>query len=88
MGTDPVIVTSIKGAKNQRLTQVTSHPGILDAVGQPRDSFTGEVYVRTQDWNFYLGDTIRQPIEDKVGRWHLWLELQGERIAEKAFDAA
>ncbi len=79
-------VTNVKGAKNQKLTYCIEHPGILDAAGQPRPPFDGEVYVKTQDWNFYLGDTIWEPIEDKLGPWRMWLALRGERIAEKTFE--
>ena len=79
-------VTAIKGAKNQKLTYVIDHPGILDADGHPRPAFEGEVYVKTQDWKFYLGDTIWEPIDDKLGPWHMWLELDGEVIAEKTFE--
>ena len=79
-------VVNIKGAKNQQLDYCIYHPDIPDADGVPRPPFDGTVYVKTNDWNFFLGDTVWEPIADKVGDWRLTLEMGGEIIAEKTFE--
>ncbi len=79
-------VVNIKGAKNLQLEYCIDHPGILDSDGNRRDPFDGAVYVKSNDWNFYLGDTIWEPIEDKLGIWRMTLELDGMIIAEKSFE--
>ena len=79
-------VVNIKGAKNKELTYCIDHPGILDADGKRRAPFDGIVYVKTNDWDFYLGDTIWEPVADKLGDWHLWLKLDGKIVAEKTFE--
>ena len=79
-------IVNIKGAKNEELFYCIDHPGILDAEGNRRDPFDGSVYVKTNDWQFYLGDTIWAPIDDKLGEWHMWIELGGAVVAEKTFD--
>ena len=79
-------VVDIKGAKNEELFYCIDHPGILDSEGNRRDPFDGTVYVKTNDWQFYLGDTIWAPIDDKLGHWHMWIELAGAVIAEKTFE--
>lgn len=79
-------IVNIKGAKNQELFYCIDHPGILDDEGQKRAPFDGSVYIKSNDWHFYLGDTIWEPIDDKLGAWHLWLELDGRIIAEKTFE--
>jgi len=79
-------VVQIKGAKNEQLQYCIDHPGILDDEGNRRDPFEGTVYVKTNDWDFFLGDTIWNPIEDKLGEWRLTLELNGKVVAEKTFD--
>lgn len=79
-------IVNIRGAKNQPVRFCIDHPGILDVDGSPRPPFTGTEYVKTNDWDFYLGDTIWEPVEDKLGQWHLSLELGGKVIAEKTFD--
>ena len=78
-------VVNIKGAKNQLLGYCIDHPGILDDDGVRRPPFDGAVYVKQNDWNFYLGDTIWAPIEDKLGNWRMTLELGGKIIADKTF---
>ncbi|MEZ6120347.1 MAG: DUF3859 domain-containing protein [Pirellulaceae bacterium] len=42
--------------------------------------------MKTNDWNFYLGDTIWSPIHDKLGTWRMWVELDGRIIGEKSFE--
>jgi hypothetical protein len=44
-----------------------------------------EVYITNNDWDFYLGDTIWLPIENKLGLWRMTIELKGDVIAEKKF---
>ena len=79
-------VVSVKGAKNQELAYCIAHPGILDDAGNRRAPFTGTVHIKTNDWDFFLGDTIWSPIDDKLGEWCLTLEMGGTLIAEKSFD--
>lgn len=79
-------VVHVKGGKNQELYYCIDHPGILDSNGQRRAPFDGTVYVKTNDWDFYLGDTIWEPIDDKLGHWNMWLELDGTVVAEKMFE--
>ena len=79
-------VVNICGAKNQEMYYCIDHPGIRDADGKRREPFDGTVYVKDNDWDFYLGDTIWEPIQDKLGPWRMWLELGGEIIADKTFE--
>jgi hypothetical protein len=79
-------VVNIKGAKNQQLHYCIDHPGIPDDQGNRRAPFAGSVYIKTNDWDFFLGDTIWNPIEDKLGEWCLSLELNGKLVVEKRFE--
>lgn len=79
-------VINIKGAKNKQLHYCIEHPGIRDDQGRVRPPFEGDEYIKTNDWDFYLGDTIWQPIDDKLGNWILWLAVDDKRIAEKTFE--
>lgn len=80
------MVVNITGAKNMPLDFCIDHPGIRDDKGKIRRPFDGTVFVKTNDWDFYLGDTIWLPIEDKLGDWRMTLELEGNLIAEKTFE--
>ena len=82
------LILNIKGAKNQQVDYCIYHPGIKDDQGVCRAPFDGSEYVKTNDWNFYLGDTIWLPIEDKLGQWRMTVELNEKVIAEKVFNIA
>ncbi len=79
-------IVNIKWAKNQELEYCIDHPGILDTAGKRRRPFDGIVYVKSNDWDFFLGDTIWKPIADKLGPWNLWMKLDGKIVAEKTFE--
>lgn len=79
-------VVNVRGGKNLKLDYCIDHPGILDVDGNRRLPFDGSVYVKTNDWNFFLGDTIWAPISDKLGSWHLSLSMNGTVVAEKTFE--
>jgi hypothetical protein len=82
------LIVNIKSAKNQQLDYCIDHPGILNSDGERRAAFDGTVYVKSNDWNFYLGDTIWLPLADKLGSWKMSIELAGELIAKKTFDVS
>tara|TARA_R110002073_G_scaffold11898_1_gene53568 strand:+ start:8372 stop:8809 length:438 start_codon:yes stop_codon:yes gene_type:complete len=86
VGVEFGFVVNIKNAKNQSLRYCIDHPGILDPEGKKRPPFDGIVYVKQNDWNFYLGDTIWEPIEDKLGLWQLTIEMDEKIVAEKTFE--
>lgn len=80
------MVVNIHGAKNMPLDFCIDHPGIRDDKGKVRLPFDGTVYVKSNDWDFYLGDTIWDPIEDKLGDWRMTIELDGQLVADKTFE--
>ena len=79
-------IINVKWAKNSELDYCIDHPGILDDQGKRRAPFDGSVYVKTNDWDFYLGDTIWEPIKDKLGSWRMTVEMDGKIVAEKTFE--
>lgn len=79
-------ILNIKKAKGEKIRYCIYHPGITTDDGEVLDPFDGEEYVGNNDWNFYLGDTIWLPVENKIGKWRMTVELKGQIIAEKTFD--
>ncbi|NWL16300.1 MULTISPECIES: DUF3859 domain-containing protein [unclassified Pseudoalteromonas] len=80
------LIVNIKKAKGEKLHYCIYHPGIIDADGEVMQPFEGNVYVKDNDWSFYLGDTVWEPIEDKIGNWRMTLSLAGKVIADKTFN--
>lgn len=83
IGTEFGYVLHIKKAKGSKITFRIIHPPFKDENGEPADDFTGEVYVNSNDYEFFLGDCIWEPLEDKLGPWRLITELDGKVIADK-----
>ncbi|AXV65311.1 DUF3859 domain-containing protein [Pseudoalteromonas lipolytica] len=79
-------IVNIKKAKGQKIKFCVYHPNIPDDDGEIMPPFEGEEYVKTNDWQFYLGDTIWAPVDNKVGIWRMTIELNGHIIADKSFN--
>jgi hypothetical protein len=78
-------ILSAKKAKGKRLEWTIFHPDVPDDNGHIMPPFEGTVYVRNNDWAFYLGDTIWAPINNKVGDWRMVIGCDENIIAEKTF---
>ncbi|MFT6902695.1 MAG: hypothetical protein ACJAXS_002913 [Colwellia sp.] len=78
-------ILKAKKSKGKRLNWVIFHPDVPDNDGHAMAPFEGVVYVRNNDWEFYLGDTVWAPIHDKVGDWRMVIECDGKIIAQKTF---
>lgn len=76
-------ILRIRNARNCRITFRIDHPPFKDSSGNTAPSFEGELYVKTNDYRFFLGDTVWSPIEDKRGVWRLITWLDDEKVAEK-----
>ncbi|WCE31013.1 DUF3859 domain-containing protein [Vibrio sp. SCSIO 43137] len=78
-------IINIKKAKGEKIRYCIYHPGITTDKGETLAPFDGEEHINSNDWSFYLGDTIWQPIENKIGPWRMTIELNGAIVADKTF---
>lgn len=85
IGTEFGYVLHVKQGKSEKITFKIDHPPFKDEDGNVRPPFTGEHYIRTNDYEFYLGDCIWEPLHDKLGRWDITTYYQGKVIAYKSF---
>ncbi len=76
-------ILRIRNARNCRITFRIEHPLFKDADGKVAEPFVGALYVKTNDFRFFLGDTIWAPVSDKRGAWRLTTWLDGEQVADK-----
>ncbi len=79
-------VLNIFKAKGKKLTFSIEHPPFLNEAGEVTPAFTGEVYVRSNNWEFFLGDTLWLPLEDKLGSWRLITTIDDQILADKQFE--
>ncbi|MEN8116609.1 MAG: DUF3859 domain-containing protein [Bacteroidota bacterium] len=86
IGTEFGYVLHIKNGKGEKLKFEIDHPPFKDKNGEVIPPFTGEQYIRTNDFEFYLGDCIWEPLDDKLGKWELTTWYQGKVVAHKIFN--
>lgn len=84
-GTEFGYVLRIKNGKGTTLSFKIVHPPFTDDAGDIMPPFTGEQFIRTNDYEFYLGDCVWDPPEDKMGIWELTTYFEGKVVAIKKF---
>ena len=76
-------ILRIRNARNSKITFCIEHPPFKEASGEVAPPFDGELYVKDNDFRFFLGDAIWAPVEDKRGAWSLTTWLDGVKVASK-----
>ncbi len=79
-------ILRIQHARNSKITFRIEHPPFRDSSGNLAAPFDGELYVKTNDFRFFLGDTIWAPVENKKGTWRLITWLDGQQVADKTLN--
>jgi hypothetical protein len=82
LGVEFGYILHIQHGRGMKLTFQIDHPPFLRD-GETDPPFTGEEYVRSNDWKFFLGDTTWEPIEDKAGEWRIRTWLDGDLVADR-----
>ena len=79
-------IINVKGGKGQKLSYRIVHPVFIDDNnGEFAGDFVGDIPIRTNDWSAYIGDTLWDPVGDKIGDWRVIAELNGEIVADMVF---
>jgi hypothetical protein len=78
-------VLKIRKGRGKRLSYRIEHPPFPDADGNPSPPFEGDVLIKSNDWDFFLGDTIWEPVGNKTGTWRLQVKLDGAILADESF---
>ncbi len=76
----------IRGAKGSKISFIMKHPPFLNEAGEVAADFIGEDIINSNEWYFFLGDTVWEPIEDKCGEWELITFLDSKEIARMKFN--
>lgn len=79
-------ILNVKKGKGIKLNFLITHPGIEGGDGNVMAPFSGDIFVKDNDWDFFLGDTLWEPISDKIGDWKIQIFYQGKVIADKVFN--
>jgi hypothetical protein len=79
-------ILRIRNARNGKITFRIEHPPFKGDDGEIAPPFVGELYVKNNDFRFFLGDTIWAPLEDKRGTWRLITWLDEEKVADETLE--
>lgn len=83
-GTEFGYVLRIKKAKGKRIDFRIDHPPFKDDHGKVVPPFTGQVFINSNSYEFFLGDCIWAPVDDKMGKWTMTTKIENEIVAIKA----
>ncbi|MFY0598309.1 MAG: DUF3859 domain-containing protein [Cyclobacteriaceae bacterium] len=83
LGVEFGMIVEIKKARGRYLEFKIDHPPFEDAEGNVEPPFQDTFRVKHNPFQFFLGDTIWEPVEDKLGDWKLSILLDGEELVSK-----
>ena len=86
IGTEFGYFLHIKNGKGEKLTFKIDHPPFNDDEGNLRPPFIGEQFIKTNDFQFYLGDCIWEPLDNKLGKWELTTYYNNKVVANMSFN--
>jgi len=80
------MILRIKRGKGLKLIDYIKHPSFLNDDGTIAPDFIGEYFVNSNDFQFYIGDSIWLPVEDKIGIWEIIVYQEGKAVASRSFE--
>ena len=76
-------VLKIKSAKGKLLTYIIEHPEMVDDDRNQLPPFEGTVIVSSNNYDFFLGDTVWEPYSQMIGEWNLITKIEDRIIVQK-----
>ena len=86
LGVEFGYVVNVKKARRETLEYEIRHPTFHAAEGAKSAPFTGSVRIPSNDYLFFIGDTLWEPLWDKFGPWRMILKIRGQVVADETFD--
>lgn len=78
-------VLKIRKAKGAKIDLEIHHPPIKDKNGNLMPVFRAQLYINSNDFTYFQGDTVWEPLNEKAGDWLLITFLDGKEVARKKF---
>lgn len=86
IGVEFGMIVEIKKARGRYLDFLIEHPPFKNSDGKIEEPFTGTFRVKHNPFHFFLGDTVWEPVGDKLGSWKLSILLDGEVLVTKKIE--
>ena len=77
------MIIEIWQAKGRYIQFQIDHPPFSGKDGVVEPPFQGEYQIKVNPCQFFLGDTVWAPIEDKLGEWKMSIYMGEELLASK-----
>ena len=78
-------IVKIQKARRETIDYAIHHPPFKGSDGEIAPTFTGTMRIPTNDYLFFIGDTLWEPLADMCGTWRLTLSIRGRLIADQSF---
>jgi len=85
LGVEFGFILSVRKGKGEVLSYRIDHPPFVDDNGEVMPPFEGTYFVNSNDFQFFLGDTVWEPVEDKKGLWTLSVSYKDKEVVSKRF---
>jgi hypothetical protein len=85
LGVEFGFILKVRGGRGKFIDFCIDHPPFQNDGGEIALPFEGREFIKGSDFQFFLGDTIWAPVDDKVGDWTITCWIEGEQVAEKTF---
>ncbi len=79
-------ILRVKNGKGKNIEYTVIHPPFCDEQGVTEPPFTGTIPIRGGEFEAYLGDTLWEPIEDKIGVWRVTAKIDGVVVEDRSFN--
>lgn len=79
------IIIDVDNLKGKVLNFIIKHPPILDDDGNLLPYFKGDLHVKTNHTQFFVGDGIWLPIENKLGEWEVVILYEKKEVVSQKF---
>lgn len=86
LGVEFGYIVKIQKARREVIDYTINHPPFLGSDGNPAPPYTGTMRIPTNDYLFFIGESIGEPLADKLGTWRLTLSIRGRLIADESFE--
>lgn len=80
------MILQIRNAKGKKIEFCIKHPPFRDDKGNVTPDFEGYEYATRNDYTFFIGDSIWEPLHDKLGTWEIIVWLEGNELARKKIE--
>lgn len=80
------IIINVDNLKGEILEFIIKHPPIKNEQGNLLPQFKGNLYVNSNHTQFFIGDGIWLPVDDKIGVWEVLILYNNKQVVSKAFN--